>query len=508
MKKSLKKLLASAVTLASLFAVMLPVTAFAAPGDVASVDGTPYSSLQTAIDNADGKTVMLLDNVNESITIASSQTVTLNLNGFNLTNTAGKHTITNAGTLTVEGNGTVDNVSHGKGALVNTGIVTLNGGTFTRSQEKGTAAGANGNSWYVVDNHGTITVNNGVTITNTSGFSSLIRNGNPAGTLNVFGGVFSNDFIVLKNDDNGTITMTGGTVSTTGAGGSALQNWGQATVSGGTLNAVDSAVAVYALTWDDAYTSDLTITGSATLNGDVKVMRDDYETSNNPTVVVAGGMVDGNIIADLQADVSVTGGTVTGSVTATASAVSLDISGGSFAQAPNTDYIVDGQAAAGVDGTYYVGTPEAIQEKANTATTSVEVLTGDMELNLPNGVKVTNAGDGKVIVNGSTVEKDGTIVTHVHSAVKVEAKEATATEAGNIEYWYCEGCGKYFSDEALTKEISKDATIIPAKTVTSDLPVTGESNMLFVIVGLFAVAGGVLGIRFYGKNSSHWRKYN
>ena len=79
----------------------------------------------------------------------------------------------------------------------------------------------------------------------------MIRNGNPAGTLNVFGGVFSNDFIVLKNDDNGTITMTGGTVSTTGAGGSALQNWGQATVSGGTLNAVDSAVAVYALTWDD-----------------------------------------------------------------------------------------------------------------------------------------------------------------------------------------------------------------------------------------------------------------
>lgn len=500
--KSLKKLLASVVALAALSSVMLPITAFAAPGDVASVEGTLYASLQTAIDNADGKTVELLSNVTESITIASSKTVTLDLNGFTLTNTAGKHTITNAGTLTVQGNGTVDNISHGRGALVNTGIVTLNGGTFTRSQEKGIAGSANGNSWYVVDNHGTITVNNGVTIKNTSGFSSLIRNGNPAGTLIVKGGNFENAFIVLKNDDNGKIDMTGGTVSTTGAGGSALQNWGEATVSGGTLNAVDSAVAVYALTWDDAYTSDLTITGSATLNGNVKVMRDDYETSNNPTVVVAGGTVDGDIVADLQADVSVTGGTVTGKVTATETAVSMSISGGSFVQAPNVAYIAGGQAAAGIDGTYFVGTPEVIQQKANAANTSVEVITGDMELTLPEGVQVTNAGDGQVTVNGSVVEKDATVVTHIHQAVKVEAKEATATEAGNIAYWYCEGCGKYFSDEALTKEITKDATIIPAS-----VPVTGDSSALFVIAGLFVLAGGVLGVRFYGKKDS-WRKYN
>lgn len=49
-----------------------------------------------------------------------------------------------------------------------------------------------------------------------------------------------------------------------------------------------------------------------------------------------------------------------------------------------------------------------------------------------------------------------------HNAVKTEAKVATCTEEGNIEYWYCEACGKYFSDEALTKEITKDETVVKA----------------------------------------------
>ena len=45
--------------------------------------------------------------------------------------------------------------------------------------------------------------------------------------------------------------------------------------------------------------------------------------------------------------------------------------------------------------------------------------------------------------------------------VKTEAKPATHTETGNIEYWYCDGCGKYFSNEAGTKEIALEDTVIP-----------------------------------------------
>lgn len=48
--------------------------------------------------------------------------------------------------------------------------------------------------------------------------------------------------------------------------------------------------------------------------------------------------------------------------------------------------------------------------------------------------------------------------------VKTEAKPATHMTAGNKEYWYCNGCGKYFSDEAGTKEISLEDTVIPKLT--------------------------------------------
>ena len=59
-------------------------------------------------------------------------------------------------------------------------------------------------------------------------------------------------------------------------------------------------------------------------------------------------------------------------------------------------------------------------------------------------------------------EEDTVLPALGHQAVKVEAKAPTATEAGNIEYWYCEQCGKYFSDEALTREIAKEDTVLKA----------------------------------------------
>ena len=48
--------------------------------------------------------------------------------------------------------------------------------------------------------------------------------------------------------------------------------------------------------------------------------------------------------------------------------------------------------------------------------------------------------------------------------VKTEAKPATHMTVGNIEYWYCDGCDKYFSDEAGTKEIALKDTVIPKLT--------------------------------------------
>ena len=47
-----------------------------------------------------------------------------------------------------------------------------------------------------------------------------------------------------------------------------------------------------------------------------------------------------------------------------------------------------------------------------------------------------------------------------HDLTKTEAKEPTCTEDGNIEYWYCENCKKYFSDANATEEITD--VVIPA----------------------------------------------
>ena len=47
-----------------------------------------------------------------------------------------------------------------------------------------------------------------------------------------------------------------------------------------------------------------------------------------------------------------------------------------------------------------------------------------------------------------------------HTLTKTEAKDATVTETGNTEYWQCKDCGKYFADENGTKEIKLEDTII------------------------------------------------
>ena len=53
--------------------------------------------------------------------------------------------------------------------------------------------------------------------------------------------------------------------------------------------------------------------------------------------------------------------------------------------------------------------------------------------------------------------------THVHSMESVAAVEATCTEDGNIAYYKCSVCGKYFSDADGKEEITADSVVIPAK---------------------------------------------
>ena len=83
----------------------------------------------------------------------------------------------------------------------------------------------------------------------------------------------------------------------------------------------------------------------------------------------------------------------------------------------------------------------------------------------------------------------------------ISAKAATKTTEGNIEYWYCEGCGKYFSDKDGTKEIKR------ADTVTAKLPKspqTGDNSNLMLWIALLFISGGVLtGVTVFDKRKRH-----
>ena len=54
------------------------------------------------------------------------------------------------------------------------------------------------------------------------------------------------------------------------------------------------------------------------------------------------------------------------------------------------------------------------------------------------------------------------------------AQRATILREGNIEYWYCSGCGKYYKDAEATIEITQEDTVIPkVKRDNSGIPSHG-----------------------------------
>ena len=54
----------------------------------------------------------------------------------------------------------------------------------------------------------------------------------------------------------------------------------------------------------------------------------------------------------------------------------------------------------------------------------------------------------------------GSLDPNNHTDLKhIDAKAATAAEEGNIAYWYCDGCKKYFCDAAAKTEIAKADTV-------------------------------------------------
>ena len=95
----------------------------------------------------------------------------------------------------------------------------------------------------------------------------------------------------------------------------------------------------------------------------------------------------------------------------------------------------------------------------------------------------------------------GEINANNHTDLKhIKAKAATKNEEGNIEYWYCEDCGKYFSDADAKNEITKAATVIAKLTDDTKSPQTGDnSHMVLWFALLFVSCGGIITTIYIGK---------
>ena len=73
----------------------------------------------------------------------------------------------------------------------------------------------------------------------------------------------------------------------------------------------------------------------------------------------------------------------------------------------------------------------------------------------------------------------------------IDSKAATEDAEGNIEYWHCGGCDKYYSDKDGINEIKKADTVTARIKGNSKSPRTGNASDLALWISLLFVSGGV-----------------
>ena len=268
MKKALATILA--------LVMALSVTTMAWADDVAKIDGTGYATLQEAVNAANnGQTIVLQSDVvlTASLNVAVDKTVTLDLNSYKITaDMNGPHMICNAGNLTI-----TDSSANKTGEIAKIGAET--------------------NFGYVIENHGTMTLDR-CKISSTSVKSSAIENGwytaseNTARTsctmtiqnaevvsVNAAGGLYT-----VKNDDYGVMVINGGVFTNGVAGAGAVLNWNDLTINGGTFTGA-SAVRTLKSGSSDFETGKSQIK-NGTFNGGIDTL-DGYKTGI--TIAVTGG---------------------------------------------------------------------------------------------------------------------------------------------------------------------------------------------------------------------------
>ncbi|MBQ7983295.1 MAG: hypothetical protein IJ302_06985, partial [Clostridia bacterium] len=113
---------------------------------------------------------------------------------------------------------------------------------------------------------------------------------------------------------------------------------------------------------------------------------------------------------------------------------------------PAGDIIADKNVTVAKDASNHVGPME--RTGAVAATEEAEGYTGDVRC----------AGCDTVVTAGTTIAR----LDHTHDMVYTAAASATCTDTGNIAYYRCASCGKYYNDEAGTKELTAAQTVVAA----------------------------------------------
>jgi len=280
-------------------------------------------------------TFTLTGNRTEQIVILSGSTVTLDLAGYNLTVT-GKSAIVNKGTLTIK-----DSVGTGKISASGVGdaaVATLPGSTTTIENGSFTV-----DSWYVIKNFGTMTINDATVNTTSIVNSALIANGwfgndsidkiegvvyseknasadKPA-TLTINGGTFTGNTTTadnkdsdaskptstaVKNDDYGVMTINNGTFSMATA---AIANNNKATINGGTFTGKSYAIDDWGNNAGGNITNTIITGGSFT--GPISI-----NERGTTDATVSGGTFAGEIVKNQPADSAAAGSTGTLTITA------------------------------------------------------------------------------------------------------------------------------------------------------------------------------------------------
>lgn len=253
-----------------------------------------------------GGSYTLTQDLTGDFTISATQAVTINLNGYKITNKSkDTFTVNKGSTLTIYGNGTVDNVTHQKACIYNNGTVILNGGTYIRSKEaENTPSSSGGNSFYNILNHGDMTIQPGVMISSTGAFSSLIDNGyfsytsenarngyvdgtnQPNPSLIINGGTFSGGINTIKNDDGANLTIVDGTFSNTTQ--ATVQNNNVAEIRGGVFNPTASAShAVETKAYATDYNKGQTAISGGTFMGELYL--ENGKNANTASFNITGG---------------------------------------------------------------------------------------------------------------------------------------------------------------------------------------------------------------------------